>query len=143
VLKRSEEHPSNPALACCMRLKNEAHVLLSFTVERLGHLRAEWLSRIRVQGSMTELQEGRLLEMFKENDSLLHHGGTISVVKILDGLGDGMAVDGLEVAGWWQRKQQPKSRRRRRKAIKEAAERAKSSMTELQEDQNEDATWRS
>jgi uncharacterized protein (DUF2126 family) len=50
----------------------------------------------RAKSSLTELRQGRLLEMFKENDSLLHHGGSPNIVKILNGLGDGMA-------DWWQR----------------------------------------
>ena len=43
----------------------------------------------RGEGRMTAQQEGRLLEMFHENNPLLHHGGKASNVGILNCLGDG------------------------------------------------------
>ena len=47
---------------------------------------------------MTAQQEGRLLESFHENKSLLPHGGMASITKILNSLGDDKAVEEFEAA---------------------------------------------
>ena len=41
---------------------------------------------------MTQRQEGRLLKLFRKCNSLLRHGGTARIVKILNRLGDDKVV---------------------------------------------------
>ena len=61
-------------------------------------------------------EEGRLLELFHEINSLLPLGGTASIVKILNSLRDDKVVEELDVADWWQRHKHAHERRRKTQA---------------------------